>query len=122
MLLAQTAMTAGFEIQAFPEYGSEKSGAPITAYARISESPIRIHSGIKNPGAVVVPDAGLMDVTAGLAEEEGLLLVNSGKDPDQVQENIKHDIARYRTCSGCKNTPQQSGDILAVKLFISCMV
>jgi pyruvate ferredoxin oxidoreductase gamma subunit len=84
MLLAQTAMTAGFEIQAFPEYGPERSGAPITAYTRISESPIRIHSAIENPTAVVVLDAGLMDVvdvTAGLAQEDGLLLVNSSKDP-----------------------------------------
>jgi pyruvate ferredoxin oxidoreductase gamma subunit len=112
MLLAQTAMTAGFEIQAFPEYGPERSGAPITAYTRISESPIRIHSGIKNPSVVVVLDAGLMDVvdvTAGLAQEEGLLLVNSAKDPDQVQENIKHDIARLVTVDATAIAREETG-------------
>lgn len=112
MLLAQTAMKAGFEIQAFPEYGPERSGAPITAYTRISESPIRIHSGIKNPGAVVVLDAGLIDVvdvTAGLTQEEGLVLVNSGKDPDQVQENIKHDIARLVTVDATAIAREETG-------------
>ena len=100
MLLAQTAMKAGFEIQAFPEYGPERSGAPITAYTRISESPIRIHSGISHPGAVVVLDPGLIDVvdiTAGLAEEDGLLLVNSSKAPEQLQEKLNQDIARLAT-------------------------
>jgi pyruvate ferredoxin oxidoreductase gamma subunit len=92
MLLARAAMKAGFEIQAFPEYGPERSGAPITAYNRISQSPIRMHSGIDKPDAVIVLDAGLMDVvdvTAGLDEEKGLLLVNTSTEPDLVRENIK---------------------------------
>ncbi len=58
MLLAETALAAGFEIQAFPEYGPERSGAPIQAYTRISHLPIRIHSGIAAPDIVVVIDAG----------------------------------------------------------------
>ena len=100
MLLARAAMKSGYEIQAFPEYGPERSGAPITAYNRISQSPIRMHSGIDKPDAVIVLDAGLMDVvdvTAGLDEHDGLVLVNTGSDPDVVREKLQFDKGRLAT-------------------------
>jgi pyruvate ferredoxin oxidoreductase gamma subunit len=86
-LLAESAMKAGGWIQAFPEYGPERAGAPIRAFTRISGEPINIHSGIENPDIVVVIDPTLMkteDVTEGL--EEGLLLVNSHKEPVEIRE------------------------------------
>jgi len=88
LLLAQAAFEIGAYMQAFPEYGPERMGAPVTAYTRISNEPIRIHSNIYEPDVEVVIDPtliGTVDVTAGL-KEEGILLVNTPKSPEYVKE------------------------------------
>ena len=56
LLLADAAFNTGKYIQGFPEYGPERMGAPITAYNRISDKPITIHSNIYEPDYVVVVD------------------------------------------------------------------
>ena len=61
LLLADAAFNTGKYIQGFPEYGPERMGAPITAYNRISSSPITIHSNIYEPDYVVVVDDSLLD-------------------------------------------------------------
>ena len=69
LLLADVAFKAGKFVQGFPEYGPERMGAPITAYNRISEEPVTVHSNIYAPDYVVVVDDGLLettDVTHGL--------------------------------------------------------
>ena len=76
LLLADAAFNTGKYIQGFPEYGPERMGAPITAYNRISDEPITIHSNIYYPDYVVVVDDTLLesvDVTAGLKEEGAIL-------------------------------------------------
>ena len=82
LLLADAAFNTGKYIQGFPEYGPERMGAPITAYNRISTSPIRIHSNIYEPDYVVVVDDSLLEsvpVTAGL-KETGAIVINTTKD------------------------------------------
>ncbi|MBI4501686.1 MAG: 2-oxoacid:acceptor oxidoreductase family protein [Gemmatimonadetes bacterium] len=72
-------METGKYVQAFPEYGPERSGAPMRAYNRSDERPIRRRYGVLAPDVVVVLDASLLeevDVTGGL-KQEGLLIVNS---------------------------------------------
>lgn len=88
LLLAQAAFEIGAYMQAFPEYGPERMGAPVTAYTRISNEPIRIHSNIYEPDVEAVIDPtliGTVDVTSGL-KEDGILLVNTAKDPEYVKE------------------------------------
>ena len=60
LLLADAAFNTGKYIQGFPEYGPERMGAPITAYNRISNNPITIHSNIYEPDYVVVVDDTLL--------------------------------------------------------------
>ncbi len=82
LLLADAAFNTGKFIQGFPEYGPERMGAPITAYNRISDEPITVHSNIYNPNYVVVVDDTLLetvDVTAGL-KETGAIVINTTKD------------------------------------------
>ncbi len=55
-LLAETALLKGKYIQAMPEYGPERTGAPLRAYSRISDVPIEVHNNIVNPNIVVVLD------------------------------------------------------------------
>ena len=86
LLLADAAFNTGKYIQGFPEYGPERMGAPITAYNRISNDPITIHSNIYEPDYVVVVDDTLLetvDVAAGL-KETGAIIINTTKDNDYL--------------------------------------
>ena len=91
LLLADAAFNTGKYIQGFPEYGAERMGAPITAYNRISTTPIRIHCNIYNPDYVVVVDDTLLnsvDVTAGL-KESGAIIINTTKDGETLKRLLK---------------------------------
>lgn len=91
LLLADAAFNTGKYIQGFPEYGPERMGAPITAYNRISDTPIRIHSNIYEPDYVVVVDDSLLesvDVTNGL-KYDGAIIINTEKDVDTLKKSLK---------------------------------
>lgn len=91
LLLADAAFNTGKYIQGFPEYGPERMGAPITAYNRISDKPITIHSNIYEPDYVVVVDDTLLTsvpVTAGL-KKEGVIVINTTKKPEELKELLK---------------------------------
>ncbi len=92
LLLADAAFNTGKYIQGFPEYGPERMGAPITAYNRISNKPITIHSNIYEPDYVVVVDDSLLDcvdVTSGL-KQDGAIVINTTKDADEVKTKLKN--------------------------------
>ncbi len=91
LLLAEAAFNTGKYIQGFPEYGPERMGAPITAYNRIADSKIRIHSNIYEPDYVVVVDESLIrdvDVAAGL-KKDGAILINTQKKPAEIKKQLK---------------------------------
>jgi pyruvate ferredoxin oxidoreductase gamma subunit len=89
-LVAETALELDKYIQAMPEYGPERMGAPIQAFTRISEDPIEIHNNIENPSVVVVLDETLLpivDVTRGLTDD-GAIIVNTCKTPEAIREQL----------------------------------
>ncbi|MCX7996028.1 MAG: 2-oxoacid:acceptor oxidoreductase family protein [candidate division WOR-3 bacterium] len=91
LLFADAAVETGKYIQAFPEYGPERMGAPVFAFNRLSDEPILQHCGIKNPNIVVVLDPTLMetiDITEGISEE-GIILVNTQKTAKEIREQLK---------------------------------
>lgn len=91
LLLADVAFKTGKYVQGFPEYGPERMGAPITAYNRISENPITIHSNIYSPDYVVVVDDGLLasiDVTMGL-KKEGAVIVNTQRSRKEITQQLR---------------------------------
>lgn len=91
LLLADAAFNTGKYIQGFPEYGPERMGAPITAYNRISNTPITIHSNIYYPDFVVVVDDTLLesvDVTAGLKNDGGII-INTTKTDEEIKNLLK---------------------------------
>lgn len=78
-LYAVASLHAGKSVQAFPEYGPERRGAPMRAYTRLDDRPIRRHDAVTEPDAVVVLEPSLLkdvDVREGL-KPDGILLVNS---------------------------------------------
>lgn len=91
LLLADVAFNTGRYIQGFPEYGPERMGAPITAYNRISDEKIIIHSNIYEPDYVAVIDDTLLDsvdVTSGL-KENGAIIINTTKSPQEIMPSLK---------------------------------
>ncbi|OPZ89035.1 MAG: Pyruvate synthase subunit PorC [Firmicutes bacterium ADurb.Bin419] len=91
LLLADAAFNTGKFIQGFPEYGPERMGAPITAYNRISDEKLTIHSNIYEPDYVVVVDDTLItavDVTSGL-KEDGAIIINTTKSPEELKPLLK---------------------------------
>ena len=92
LLLADAAFNTGKYIQGFPEYGPERMGAPITAYNRISNSPIKVHSNIYYPDFVVVVDDSLLEcvnVTSGL-KEDGAIIINTTKEADYLKQHLNN--------------------------------
>lgn len=90
ILLADAAFNTGKFIQGFPEYGPERMGAPITAYNRISDNEIRIHSNIYEPDFVVVVDdslIGTIDVTSGL-KSDGTIIINTNEDIEEIRKKL----------------------------------
>jgi 2-oxoacid:acceptor oxidoreductase gamma subunit (pyruvate/2-ketoisovalerate family) len=90
-LLARAAIHEGKYIQSFPEFGPERMGAPVKAYTRISDEPIRLHCAVYNPSLAAVMDPTLLatvPVTKGLGEK-GILIINSPKEPKKLKEELK---------------------------------
>jgi 2-oxoacid:acceptor oxidoreductase gamma subunit (pyruvate/2-ketoisovalerate family) len=91
-LLARAAIAEGKYIQSFPEFGPERMGAPVTAFTRISDEPIRIHCAVYDPDVVVVLDNTLMKtvpVTAGLNKDEDVLIINSTEEPKKLKASLR---------------------------------
>jgi len=89
-LLAEAVMGEDTYIQAFPEYGPERMGAPVRAFVRISDAPIRMHCPVTNPSVVVVLDPTLLsaiDVTEGVGED-GVFIINTTDSPAQIREKL----------------------------------
>lgn len=104
LLLADAAFNTGKFIQGFPEYGPERMGAPITAYNRISNKPITIHSNIYEPDYVVVVDDTLLesvDVTSGLKQDGGIV-INTTKDADYIKSKLKNYSGKVYTIDARK--------------------
>jgi pyruvate ferredoxin oxidoreductase gamma subunit len=103
-MVAELALGQGKYFQAFPEYGPERSGAPIVAFTRVSDEPIQVYSGIEHPQIVVVLDPSLLsivDVTHG-APDDCVVLVNSEMSPAELREHYGLKGFRYFTIAATR--------------------
>jgi pyruvate ferredoxin oxidoreductase gamma subunit len=85
-LLSVDAFDEGRHAQAFPTFGSERTGAPVVSFCRIDDRPIRLREPITHPDALIVQDPTLLhqvDLFAGL-ERDGFLLVNTSRNLEQL--------------------------------------
>lgn len=91
LLLAEAAIEEGKYGQAFPEYGPERTGAPVRGFTRISDAPIRIHSAIQNPDVVIVLDQTLLD-TIDVAEgttPNSVFIFNTTMSLAEIRSKLK---------------------------------
>ena len=111
LLLADVVFSTGKYVQGFPEYGPERMGAPITAYNRISDNRIRVHSNIYEPDYVVVVDETLfqaVDVTKGLSPE-GAIIVNTARKKAEVEKELRGYQGRVYTIDARKISMEAFG-------------
>ena len=95
-LLVAAALKDGNKgVQAFPFFGAERRGAPVRAFARISEDEIHLRSEIYNPDIVIVLDESIMDIVDVLKglKKDGKILVNTRKKPSEFSFSKKFDVA-----------------------------
>ena len=91
LLFGDAACSTGKYVQAFPEYGPERMGAPVVSFNRISSHPIRTRGPISNPDIVVVLDVSLVDqidIKSGLDPDNGKILLNSSRDPQELKKQL----------------------------------
>ncbi|MFC1935564.1 2-oxoacid:acceptor oxidoreductase family protein [Chloroflexota bacterium] len=101
-LLAEAALEDGRYFQSFPDFGAERSGAPIIAYSRVSDTFIHIRSPVTEPDIVMVLDAtliGKVDFLAGL-QEDGAVVVNTPLSPEEMREHLNVGLRRVCTVDG----------------------
>lgn len=94
-LLAEAAFREGKDVQAFPFFGVERRGAPVTAFTKIDDQPIRVKSNIYEPDFIVVLDPSLVgniNITEGL-KPEGKVLINTTRTPADLKEIIGENVA-----------------------------
>lgn len=94
-ILADAIAKEGNYVQAYPEFGVERRGAPVYAFIRIDDKPIFDKSRIYKPDHIVVVDPTLIeaiDVTEGL-KEEGWIIINSDKKPEELNFPKKYKVA-----------------------------
>lgn len=80
--IAEASLEQGKYVQAYAEFGAERIGAPMVAFARVSTKPIKTHAPIMKPDMIMVFDDTLMDLPATFAglKENGIALINTAKD------------------------------------------
>ncbi len=89
-MLASSVLSTGMYIQAFPEYGPERRGAPLKAFNRFSKNKITLHTPVKEPDVVIIVDNTLIgrpDIVTGI-KDNTVFLVNTIEDPDIIQKKL----------------------------------
>jgi len=96
-ILAMAAIKEGKHTQSFPEFGPERMGAAMHVFTRISDEPIEIHSAVYTPDVLVVLDPTLLSpkITRGL-KENGVIVVNYGKDPESLYKILNIEKGKYK--------------------------
>jgi len=95
-LLVAAALKDGNKgVQAFPFFGAERRGAPVKAFARISDEEVHLRSEVYSPNIVIILDESIMeivDVLKGL-KKDGRILINTIKNPDDFDFSKKYNVA-----------------------------
>ncbi len=90
-LLGESCLMAGNYVQAFPEFGPERMGAPVRAYNRVSADPIKLHCSVTNPGFILIADPTLIAGSAGVttgALKGAVFIVNTPKTPEVMRTEL----------------------------------
>ena len=89
-LVAQAAIDTGKYATAFPSFGPERRGAPVVAFARVADEPIRVRAKVYSPDVVIVLDPTLLQIAnpAQGIKSGGVLVINSALDVDSLRREL----------------------------------
>ena len=90
-MVGEACLRSGKYVQAFPEFGPERMGAPVKAYNRVSDEPIRLHCQVTDPKYILIADSTLIatvNVTEG-APEDAVFIINTMKSPADMRNELK---------------------------------
>lgn len=90
-MVGEACLMSGKYVQAFPEFGPERMGAPVRAYNRVSDEPIRLHCQVTDPKYILIADPTLIaavNVTEG-APEDAVFIINTMKTPADMRNELK---------------------------------
>jgi pyruvate ferredoxin oxidoreductase gamma subunit len=130
LLFGEAVLGQGKHMQAFPEYGPERMGAPVQSFNRISDTPITLHCHVTAPQVVVVLDptlVGTVDVTKGLPPD-GTIIINTNEPAEKFRQMLSLDgqklytvdasrIARETIGRDIPNTPMMGALVKATGLL-----
>lgn len=123
IVTAQAAIFEGKYAQAYPEFGAERRGAPVNAYTRISNTPIYTHAPILYPDVVVVLDPSLpWDMVLRGLKENGTVVVNSKRSPDEMREIVKRSDVRIATVDATKVALEKLGVPIVNTAMIGALI
>lgn len=111
LLFGEAVLGQGQYMQAFPEYGPERMGAPVQSFNRISEEPITLHCGVTSPQVVVVLDPtliGTIDVMKGLPAD-GTIIINTDQPASRFREMLHLDGQKLYTVDASKIAEETIG-------------
>jgi len=123
-MVAEVALGQNKHFQAFPEYGPERSGAPIVAFTRISDEPIQIFSGVEHPQIVAVLDPSLLtivDVVKG-APDDAIVLINSDLPPAQLRKKSGIEGRKLYTVAATKIAVETIGRAIPNTPMVGALV
>ncbi len=124
LLLASAVFETGKYVQGFPEYGPERTGAPLTAYNRIADERILIHSNIYNPDYVAVVDESLMgciQVDDGL-KENGAIIINTTKSAEEIKQKLLNQDVKIYTVSADEIAYRNIGKAIPNTVMLTAVV
>ncbi|WP_457681210.1 2-oxoacid:acceptor oxidoreductase family protein [Thermovibrio sp.] len=103
-ILASSVIREGKYAQSNPDYGAERSGAPLRTYNRVSEKPITLHCMVVNPDIVVIVDPTLLKTVPFLegTDENAILVINTPKSPKEIREKYKIEGRKIYTVDATK--------------------
>lgn len=90
-MVGEACLRSGKYVQAFPEFGPERMGAPVRAYNRVSDEPIRLHCQVTEPKYILIADPTLIS-TVNVVEgvpEDAIFIINTPKSPKEMRSELK---------------------------------
>lgn len=122
-LLAQAVISQGKYAQSFPSFGPERRGAPVVAFSRVDDKPLRTRFAVQAPDVVIVLDQSLLKIAnpqRGI-KKDGVLIVNTAKSPEELRKEFGY-TCRVATVDATKIAVEELGRPITNTTMLGAMV
>jgi len=123
-LLAVAVINEGRYAQSFPSFGPERRGAPVVAFSRVDDRQIKTRFAVGEPDVVIVLDPSLLKIASpqkGI-KKGGVLIVNTGKTPDEIKKEFGYEGFRVATVDATKIAVEELGRAITNTTMLGAMV